>query len=283
MSGTLAIGEAQAAILRATGLPQDLSTVGSARLRIMRVVAAVGECLSERETRTRRDFLIDSALAEIADWSSGIGAGVYLGESDVFVSNAGLRRDGARDCAGVLLVGGTVHKLAAAATGRTILVWGSSAHHAAVRTIPPSLAGAAIIRAFELLRQDGVDRGRRLPHCWNCPVHLDSEFDPRCDACGWLICPCGSCAQDCRRPKERAIATVGGSAFASLYAALKEACRDRRNGSGIAWLQSVELDAATAAETGSNRSENSWLHCVPLPEEILKRVRAVASRSQAAP
>ena len=33
----------------------------------------------------------------------------------------------------------------------------------------------------------------RETHCYDCGVGLTSNFNPECNACGWLLCNCGAC------------------------------------------------------------------------------------------
>ena len=36
-------------------------------------------------------------------------------------------------------------------------------------------------------------------HCWKCKKSIDSDKNMRCPFCGWYICSCGNCKQDCKR------------------------------------------------------------------------------------
>ena len=35
-------------------------------------------------------------------------------------------------------------------------------------------------------------------HCWNCLTGINNQRIPRCQDCGWNICPvCGACSPQC--------------------------------------------------------------------------------------
>ncbi|MDP8218164.1 MAG: hypothetical protein P9M03_05510 [Candidatus Theseobacter exili] len=37
----------------------------------------------------------------------------------------------------------------------------------------------------------------RTAFCRECGQSLDSNIDPVCEVCGWIICSCGACSPDC--------------------------------------------------------------------------------------
>lgn len=42
-------------------------------------------------------------------------------------------------------------------------------------------------------RPIGVQRYRRITHCYHCKSPLDNAMDAECVACGWIVCTCGAC------------------------------------------------------------------------------------------
>ena len=45
--------------------------------------------------------------------------------------------------------------------------------------------------------------GKYENHCWLCRGHISSETHERCEECGWYICACGACSDDCSAGAER--------------------------------------------------------------------------------
>ncbi len=40
-------------------------------------------------------------------------------------------------------------------------------------------------------------------HCWRCQAGINSQKRPRCQDCGWNICPmCGACSPECQEAEE---------------------------------------------------------------------------------
>jgi hypothetical protein len=61
---------------------------------------------------------------------------------------------------------------------------------------------------------NGQGEGERQAHCWQCKASLAGGREDACDACGWLVCDCGACADGCERgaaPEADACPKCGGT------------------------------------------------------------------------